>query len=325
LSATKSIAELTADSAKVLDEIERAVVGKRDALKLLLMAVLCDGHVLIEDFPGLAKTLMARSFAQVMEMQFRRIQFTPDLMPSDITGSSTYDQRSGDFIFRPGPVFTNLLLADEINRAPAKTQAALLEAMQERQVTIEGETRALTEPFLVIATQNPIEYEGTYPLPEAQLDRFLVRLSIGYPSRDQQNTILQQRAGRGADEVILNRVIDRETLLRMQAGLEQVYVSESVAYYIVDLVEATRSSASVQVGASPRGALALFKLARANAALSGRDFVIPEDVKVVAVPALAHRITLRPELWVRRIRADDVVMECLNSVPTPAPETDHRR
>ena len=325
MSATKSIAELTADSAKVLDEIERAVVGKRDALKLLLMAVLCDGHVLIEDFPGLAKTLMARSFAQVMEMQFRRIQFTPDLMPSDITGSSTYDQRSGDFIFRPGPVFTNLLLADEINRAPAKTQAALLEAMQERQVTIEGETRALTEPFLVIATQNPIEYEGTYPLPEAQLDRFLVRLSIGYPSRDQQNTILQQRAGRGADEVILNRVIDRETLLRMQAGLEQVYVSESVAYYIVDLVEATRSSASVQVGASPRGALALFKLARANAALSGRDFVIPEDVKVVAVPALAHRITLRPELWVRRIRADDVVMECLNSVPTPAPETDHRR
>jgi MoxR-like ATPase len=324
LSATKSITELTADSARILDEIERAVVGKRDVLKLLLMAVLCDGHVLIEDFPGLAKTLMARSFAAVTEMQFSRIQFTPDLMPADITGSSIYDQRSGDFIFRPGPVFTNLLLADEINRAPAKTQAALLEAMQERQVTIEGETRPLVEPFLVIATQNPIEYEGTYPLPEAQLDRFLVRLSIGYPSRDHQHTILQQRATRGADEVVLNRVIDRETLLRMQAGMEQVYVSESVAYYIVDLVEATRTSASVQVGASPRGSLALFKLARANAALAGRDFVIPEDVKVVAVPALAHRLTLRPELWVRRIRADDVVLECLNSVPTPAPETDHR-
>jgi len=324
LSSTESIAQLTADSDRILDEIERAVVGKREALKLLLMAVLCDGHVLIEDFPGLAKTLMARSFAAVTEMQFNRIQFTPDLMPSDITGSSIYDQRSGDFIFRAGPVFTNLLLADEINRAPAKTQAALLEAMQERQVTIEGETRALPQPFLVIATQNPIEYEGTYPLPEAQLDRFLVRLSIGYPSRDQQHTILQQRAGRGADEVVLNRVIDRETLLRMQAGMERVHVSESVGYYIVDLVEATRTSASVQVGASPRGALALFKLARANAALDGRDFVTPEDVKVVAVPALAHRFTLRPELWVRRIRADDVVTECLNSVPTPAPEADHR-
>ena len=321
---TESLAQLTADSDRILDEIERAVVGKREVLKLLLMAVLCDGHVLIEDFPGLAKTLMARSFAAVTEMQFNRIQFTPDLMPSDITGSSIYDQRSGDFIFRPGPVFTNLLLADEINRAPAKTQAALLEAMQERQVTIEGETRALPQPFLVIATQNPIEYEGTYPLPEAQLDRFLVRLSVGYPSRDQQHTILHQRAGRGADEVVLNRVIDRETLLRMQAGTERVHVSESVAYYIVDLVEATRTSASVQVGASPRGALALFKLARANAALDGRDFVTPEDVKVVAVPALAHRLTLRPELWVRRIRADDVVTECLNSVPTPAPEADHR-
>jgi MoxR-like ATPase len=323
LSPTESIAELTADSDRILDEIERAVVGKREVLKLLLMAVLCDGHVLIEDFPGLAKTLMARSFAAVTEMQFSRIQFTPDLMPSDITGSSIYDQRSGDFIFRPGPVFTNLLLADEINRAPAKTQAALLEAMQERQVTIEGETRALPKPFLVIATQNPIEYEGTYPLPEAQLDRFLVRLSIGYPSRDHQRTILQQRAGRGADEVVLNRMIDRETLLRMQAGMERVYVSESVAYYIVDLVEATRTSARVQVGASPRGALALFKLARANAALDGRDFVTPEDVKVVAVPALAHRFTLRPELWVRRIRPHDVVMECLNSVPTPAPEAEH--
>jgi MoxR-like ATPase len=324
LSSTESLAQLTADSDRILDEIERAVVGKREVLKLLLMAVLCDGHVLIEDFPGLAKTLMARSFAAVTEMQFSRIQFTPDLMPSDITGSSIYDQRSGDFIFRPGPVFTNLLLADEINRAPAKTQAALLEAMQERQVTIEGETRALPKPFLVIATQNPIEFEGTYPLPEAQLDRFLVRLSIGYPSRDHQQTILQQRAGRGADEVVLNPAIDRETLLRMQAGMERVHVSESVAYYIVDLVEATRTSASVQVGASPRGALALFKLARANAALDGRDFVTPEDVKVVAVPALAHRFTLRPELWVRRIRADDVVTECLNSVPTPAPEADHR-
>ena len=324
MKATKSIAQLTDDATRILDEIERVVVGKRDVLKLLLMAVLCDGHVLIEDFPGLAKTLIARSFAAVTEMDFSRIQFTPDLMPSDITGSSIYDQRSATFEFRPGPVFTNLLLADEINRAPAKTQAALLEAMQERQVTVEGQTRALTRPFLVIATQNPIEYEGTYPLPEAQLDRFLVRLSVGYPSRDDQEAILQRRSERAADEVDLNRVIDRETLLRMQAATENVYVAKSVAYYIVDIVEATRTSASVQVGASPRGALALFKLSRARAALDGRDFVTPEDVKAVAVPGLAHRLTLRPELWVRRIRAAEVIQECLDSVATPAPEPDAR-
>jgi MoxR-like ATPase len=318
------IVRVNADCGRILDEIERAVVGKRDVLKLLLMSLLCDGHVLIEDFPGLAKTLMARSFAAVTDMQFNRIQFTPDLMPSDITGGSIYNQRSGDFVFRPGPVFTNLLLADEINRAPAKTQAALLEAMQERQVTIEGETRPLTRPFLVIATQNPIEYEGTYPLPEAQLDRFLVRLAIGYPTRDQQQSILQQRAERATDDVTLETVIDRADLLRMQAAMEQVFVSDSVALYMVDLVEATRASTSVQVGASPRGALALFKLSRANAALAGRDYVTPEDVKAVAVPALAHRLTLRPELWVRRVRAEDVVAACLDSVPTPAPESDRR-
>ena len=324
MTATKTIAELTDDATRILDEIERVVVGKRDVLKLLLMAVLCDGHVLIDDFPGLAKTLIARSFAAVTEMNFSRVQFTPDLMPSDITGSSIYDQRSGQFEFRPGPVFTNLLLADEINRAPAKTQAALLEAMQERQVTVEGTTRPLTRPFLVIATQNPIDYEGTYPLPEAQLDRFLIRLSVGYPSREDQQSILQRRGERAADEVELNRVIDRETLLRMQAGTERVYVSKSIAYYIVDVVESTRSSPSVQVGASPRGALSLFKLSRARAALDGRDYVTPEDVKAVAVPGLAHRLILRPELWVRRVRADDVIAACLDSVPTPAPQPDDR-
>jgi MoxR-like ATPase len=322
LSATKSVAQLTSHATRILDEIERVVVGKREVLKLLLLAVLCDGHVLLEDFPGLAKTLIARSFAAVTEMNFTRIQFTPDLMPSDITGSSIYDQRAAKFDFRPGPVFTNLLLADEINRAPAKTQAALLEAMQERQVTVEGQTRPLARPFLVMATQNPIEYEGTYPLPEAQLDRFLIRLSVGYPTREDQKAILDRRAERATDDVELNRVVDRETLLRMQAGTEEVHVSTSIGYYIVDLVEATRSSASVQVGASPRGALALFKLSRALAALEGRDYVTPEDVKAVAVPALAHRLTLRPELWVRRVRADDVIVECLNSVPTPAPEPD---
>ena len=324
MKATDSLARLTEDASRVLDEMERVIVGKRGVLELLMMAVLCDGHVLIEDFPGLAKTLIARSFAAVTEMDFSRIQFTPDLMPSDITGSSIYDQRSGQFEFRAGPVFTNLLLADEINRAPAKTQAALLEAMQERQVTVEGQTRALTRPFLVIATQNPIEYEGTYPLPEAQLDRFLIRLSVGYPSRDDQQAILQRRGERAADEVELKRIIDRETLLRMQAGTEQVYVSRSIAYYIVDIVESTRGSASVQVGSSPRGALALFKLSRARAALAGRDYVTPEDVKAVAVPGLAHRLTLRPELWVRRVRADDVIAACLESVPTPAPEHDDR-
>ncbi len=324
MTTTRGVAHLTADCGRVLAELEKAIIGKPDALKLLLMAVLCDGHVLIEDFPGLAKTLMARSFAAVTELEFKRIQFTPDLMPSDITGSSIYDQRSGELVFRPGPVFTNLLLADEINRAPAKTQAALLEAMQERQVTVEGQTRLLARPFLVIATQNPIEYEGTYPLPEAQLDRFVIRLSVGYPSRDEQHAILQSRAERATDEVALNPVIDAGSLLGMQREIEQVYLSDSVVYYIVDLVEATRRNTSVQVGSSPRGALALFKLSRANAALAGRDYVTPEDVKAVAVPALAHRLTLRPEMWVRRLRAEDVVMECLNSVPTPPADPDAR-
>ncbi len=321
---TTSLSAVSESCGAILDEVERAVIGKRDVLELLLMAMLCDGHVLIEDFPGLAKTLIARSFADTTQMQFRRIQFTPDLMPSDVTGSSIYDQRSGEFVFRPGPVFTNLLLADEINRAPAKTQAALLESMQERQVTIEGVTRPLEPPFLVIATQNPIEYEGTYPLPEAQLDRFLIRIGVGYPSRDEQWSILGRRAERGADEVQLKRVIEVDKLRAMQQAIEHVHVSESVGLYMVDLVEATRSSPRVQVGASPRGALALFKLSRSRAALSGRDYVTPEDVKSIAVPALSHRLTLRPELWVRKVRQQDVVEECLASVPTPKAEEARR-
>jgi MoxR-like ATPase len=307
-------------SSRVLDEVEKAVVGKRDALELLMLGLLADGHVLIEDFPGLAKTLMARSFARATSLDFSRIQFTPDLMPSDVTGSSIYNQRVSDFEFRPGPIFANLLLADEINRAPPKTQAALLEAMQEHQVTNEGQTRPLGPPFLVLATQNPIEYEGTYPLPEAQLDRFLLRMSVGYPSREDEWRLLEARAERQRDEVDLQPVVDRETLLEMQAACEEVHVSEPVGLYMVDLVAATRAAQSIQVGSSPRGSLALFKLSRCRAALQGRDFVTPDDVKAVAVPALAHRLTLRPELWVQRVSADDVVRERLATVPTPAAE-----
>jgi MoxR-like ATPase len=307
-------------SGAVLDEVERAVVGKRDALELVLIGFLADGHVLLEDYPGLAKTLAARSFAQVLSMRFTRVQFTPDLMPSDVTGSSIWNQRDADLEFRPGPIFTNLLLADEINRAPPKTQAALLEAMQEHQVTIEGETHALDPPFLVIATQNPIEYEGTYPLPEAQLDRFLLRAGVGYPARDDEVEVLSRRIEREKDEVVLATVVDRETLLDMQQAIEGVHVSESVRGYCVDIAEATRASPSTAVGASPRGSLALLKLGRCKAVFAGRDFVLPDDVKAVAVAALAHRLVLRPELWVQRVSAEDVVRDVLSSVPTPKSE-----
>jgi MoxR-like ATPase len=307
-------------SGQVLDEVERAIVGKRDALELTLLGLLADGHVLLEDYPGLAKTLAARSFAQTLTMEFTRIQFTPDLMPSDVTGSSIWNQRDGDFEFRPGPIFTNLLLADEINRAPPKTQAALLEGMQERQVTIEGATYPLAAPFLVIATQNPIEYEGTYPLPEAQLDRFLLRTAFGYPARDDEVDVLSRRVERGADDVALEPVVDRETFLEMQQALETVHVAESVRGYCVDIAAATRESQSIAVGASPRGSLALLKLARCKAVLARRDFVVLDDVKAVAAPALAHRLVLRPELWVRRVSAEDVVRDVLAAVPTPRAE-----
>jgi len=312
--------DLRTRAERILDEVEKAVVGKRETLELILLALLSDGHVLLEDFPGLAKTLIARSFAQASSLRFARIQFTPDLMPGDVTGSQIFDQRTAEFVFRPGPVFANLLLADEINRAPPKTQAALLEAMQERQVTIETETHRLDPPFLVLATQNPIEYEGTYPLPEAQLDRFLVRISVGYPARDDEIEMLRRRLERGRDETDLERVVDTAELVEMQQGLEQVHVSEPIEGYVVDLVAATRQSQRLAVGASPRGSIALLKLSRAKAALSGRDFVVPEDVKAIAIPALAHRLTLRPELWVQRVRGEDVVAEALETVPTPPAE-----
>jgi MoxR-like ATPase len=312
-------------SDRVLDEVEKAVVGKREPLELVFLGFLADGHVLLEDYPGLAKTLAARSFAQALDMEFARIQFTPDLMPSDVTGSSIWNQRDGDFEFRPGPIFTNLLLSDEINRAPPKTQAALLEAMQERQATIEGVTHALPMPFLVIATQNPIEYEGTYPLPEAQLDRFLLRTAFGYPTREDEVKVLGRRIERGSEDVELHAVVDRETLLEMQRAVEDVHVADGIREYCVDLVVATRASQSAAVGASPRGSLALLKLARCRAALNGRDYVLPDDVKAIAVPALAHRLVLRPELWVQRITAEDVVREVLDTVPTPRAEDVRQR
>ena len=269
----------------ILDEVEKAIVGKRDVLELVLIGILADGHILLEDFPGLAKTLMARSFAQAIGIEFSRIQFTPDLLPADVTGSSIYNQREGRFEFRRGPIFTNLLLGDEINRAPPKTQAALLEAMQERQVTVEDVTYPLAPPFIVIATENPIEYEGTYPLPEAQLDRFMIRAGVGYPEPDDEWMILKRRVERRTDEVKLNRIVDGPGLLAMQGALEEIHVSDSIGSYIISLVTATRSHPEVEVGASPRGALAVMKMARGHALLARRDFVTPEDVKAVAEPA----------------------------------------
>jgi MoxR-like ATPase len=301
----------------VLDAVDAVVVGKRPSLELVLLGVLARGHVLLEDNPGLGKTLVARSFALALGLDFKRIQFTPDLLPADITGSYVYDQSKGSFDFRPGPLFTNLLLADEINRTPPKTQAALLEVMQESQVTVEGTTFPLDPPFAVLATQNPIEYEGTYPLPEAQLDRFLCRVRLGYPGRDDEWEVLRQRIERRVDDITVPRVVGRDEVLALQASVEQVTVEETVGRYMVDLAAATRTNPQVLVGASPRGALALLKLARGKAMLDGRDYVTPDDVKAVAVPALGHRITLRPEMWVRRVTGDDVVEQVLATVPTP--------
>jgi MoxR-like ATPase len=305
-------------AAAVLDEVEIAVVGNRDPLSLVLAGILAGGHILLEDFPGLGKTLAARSFAQTLGLDFKRAQFTPDLLPADLTGSFVFDQRTGDFVFRHGPLFTGLLLADEINRTPPKTQAALLEAMQERQITVEGRTFVLEPPFHVLATANPIEYEGTFPLPEAQLDRFLLRVSFGYPTPDEEWDIVQRRLARQREEQTLQPVTDAAGLLAMQAAVEAVTVEPSVSRYCVTLAATTRNHAHVLVGASPRGALALMLTARAWAVIGGRDFVTPEDVKAVAVPALAHRITIKPELWMSAASGESVVGEVLATVPTPA-------
>ena len=316
-SEVRTLSDVTRLARAVLDEVERAVVGKREALTLVLSSILAGGHVLLEDFPGLGKTLAARSFAQALGLAYKRAQFTPDLLPADLTGSFIYDQRTSDFVFRQGPLFTGLLLADEINRTPPKTQSALLEAMQERQVTVEGQTFLLAAPFHVLATANPVEYEGTYPLPEAQLDRFLMRVSFGYPTSDQEWEVLQRRIARRQEEQTLNPVTDAAGLLAMQTAIESVVVDPTVGHYCVALSAATRSHPHVLLGASPRGALALMLTARSYAVLAHRDYVTPEDVKAVAPAVLSHRITVKPELWMSNVSGATVVVAALGSVPTP--------
>jgi MoxR-like ATPase len=309
--------EVGRKASAILDELELAVVGRRRTLELVFIGILAGGHVLLEDLPGLGKTLIAKSFAQVLGLDFARIQFTPDLLPSDVVGAPLYDQRNGEMVFRPGPVFTQLLLADEINRTPPKTQAALLEAMGEGQVSVDGESRRLPQPFIVLATDNPIEYEGTYELPEAQLDRFLMRLRLGYLTANDETDMLRRRVVRATEYVALTPVTDARGVLAMRDALEAIEISDDLLDYVTAIVTATRKDPQIQVGASPRGGLALVQLARGQALLHQRDYVVPDDIKQVAVPALAHRITLRPELWVRQVSADDIVSRLLTGVPTP--------
>jgi MoxR-like ATPase len=314
------IVEAAELSRSILGTLEQVIIGKQQVLQHLLLGLYSRGNILIEDFPGLAKTLIARLIAQVTGLTFKRIQFTPDLLPGDITGGYIYNQKRAEFEFRPGPLFTNLVLADEVNRAPPKTQAALLEVMQERQVTVDGTTYPMPSPFLVLATQNPIELEGTYPLPEAQLDRFIMRLRVGYPSVEEERQILALRGSRQQDRVDLQPAIEVAQLLQMQAAVEQVHAGEAIELYIANLTAATRQHPQVQVGVSPRGALALYQLARARAMVHERDFVLPDDVKAMAPAALAHRLLLKPELWVRGVQAEQIVKEILERTAVPKTE-----
>ncbi len=312
-----NVNDVAVASQKVMDEVERAVVGKRSVLEMIMSAVLAGGHVLLEDYPGLGKTLIARSFASVLGLDFKRIQFTPDLLPGDITGSYVLDRVQNRFQLRQGPIFSNIVLADEINRASPKTQSALLEAMQEGQVTLEGESMTLPEPFLVMATQNPIEYEGTFPLPEAQLDRFMLKLSIGYPDVAEEKEILNRRHTRRQDEVELKPVTSAAKLMKMRALVESVHVDSDLEEYIARLVHETRNDRRVAVGASPRASLAFLKMARAHAALNGRDYILPDDIKRFANPILSHRIILLPEYWVARDITGEVINDVLKKVPVP--------
>lgn len=309
--------EAAALSTRILDETERAIVGKREALTKLLAGIYAGGHVLLEDYPGLGKTLTAHSFALALGLEFRRAQFTPDLLPADLTGSEVFNQKTNEFEFRPGPVFTGLLLADEINRTPPKTQAALLEAMQERQVSIEGTTHALPRPFHVLATANPVETEGTYPLPEAQLDRFLMRLTFGYPSADDEWDVIARRIERRAESIDVERVLQAGELEKLQRSVETIHVSEAVGRYAVALVRETREHSETAMGSSPRGSLALIQCARALALIQGREFVIPEDIKTLAHACLEHRVVIRPELWLQNISPANVIDSILTRVAAP--------
>jgi MoxR-like ATPase len=304
-------------SNQIIHEVERAVVGKRGLLEMIMASALTGGHVLLEDFPGLGKTLIARSFSTALGLDFKRIQFTPDLLPGDITGGYIFNRNENKFELRKGPIFTNILLADEINRASPKTQSALLEAMQEGQVTLEGESLPLPQPFLVIATQNPIEYEGTFPLPEAQLDRFILKLTVGYPTLEEEKQILNRRRERRQEEVILRKIATPEQLLEMRAALETIHVDPDLEGYIAALVHASRSDRRVAVGASPRASLAFLKLARAYAALEDRTYIIPDDIKHFAVPVLTHRIILQPEYWMSRQITGEVISDVLSKTPVP--------
>lgn len=302
---------------KVIDQVSKVIVGKSDVLKKVMICIMCNGHLLIEDYPGLAKTLMAKTFAAALGCKFKRVQFTPDLLPADITGTYVYNQKTSEFELRKGPIFTNILLADEINRSPPRTQSALLEAMQEKQVTLDGVTHKLEEPFVVIATQNPIELEGTYPLAEAQLDRFMMRISVGYPSKEEEKTILIRRIRRGVDEIAVEPVADAEAVIKLQQAVERVHVDDDVLGYIVDLIQSTRKQADVEVGASPRASVMLMKLCRALALLKGRDFVTPDDVKSLAYPTLNHRIILKPESSLRGRTVRSIIERVLLEIPVP--------
>jgi len=315
-----SIEEIAKTCKELVDEVSKVVVGKQNMLKYVILGILTDGHILFEDYPGLAKTLTAKTFSSAMGCKFTRVQFTPDLLPADITGTYVYSQKTGDFKLLKGPIFTDVLLADEINRAPPKTQAALLEAMQERQTTLEGETYPLDRPFLVLATQNPIEYEGTYPLPEAQIDRFLMRLNVGYPDEGEEQEILNRMETGDISDIKINKIVNPEQIIEMQKTIQSVYIDKDLHNYIVKIVQSTRNEPRVEVGISPRGSIALFKLAKAHAAFHGRDFVVPDDIKNVVIPALAHRLILKAESRVRGVKAETVVQELLNRVTVPTVE-----
>ena len=304
----------------VIAEVERAVVGKRDLLERMMAAILTSGHILLEDYPGLGKTLIARSFSRVLGLDFKRIQFTPDLLPGDITGGYIFNRMENCFELRKGPIFANIILADEINRASPKTQSALLEAMQDGQVTLEGETLELPDPFVVLATQNPIEYEGTFPLPEAQLDRFMLKLSVGYPNVEEEREILQRRRQRQQDEVTLQPITSVAEILEFRRIVETVHVDPDLETYIAQLVHETRQDRRVAVGASPRGSLAFLKIARSYAALQGRNFILPDDVKRFAGAVLAHRLILLPEYWIARDVTGEVISDVLKKVPVPVIE-----